>query len=390
MTAVKSGTTVCISRRMFLTSGFAVLSPGTVISQVVPMKKENAGEIMVRNAVHSVAIDNVCAWPCLVPLHEGIIAAIIHNQPSHGQMEGDVECHVSRDGGRTWKFSGISSPHEKDAIRMNHAAGVARDGALVVLCSGWGGREFREFTLPVMVSRSYDDGVTWDRSGRVILPAGMSNLIPYGRIIRTGSDMLAAACYDAYAGDGLNCAYLLVSMDDGYTWEQPIPIVVKDDAGVERILNINETALLSGGRNLIVAAARVYSRDARLLVARTDSRGRLWSIPERYVGEGVTGPAEHPGHLLRLKSGMILLTYGIRHEDHGIGARVGYEDGTIWGPPFRVFSYGGADNGYPSSLELGDGMIATAFYSCANRCHNRYYMGMLHWNIPVEAVPHRG
>ncbi len=385
-----AGYSTNVSRRVFIASGFAAALSGANGVRSAQRETETGGELSVRHAEHRIAIDNICAWPCLVPLREDVIAAVVHNQPSHGLMEGDVECHVSRDGGITWKFAGISSPHEKDTIRMNHAAGVARDGALLVLCSGWGGEGYRQFLLPVMVSRSYDDGVTWDRSGKVKLPSGMQHLIPYGGILRMGADTLVASFYDTFSGNGFNTAYLLISKDDGYTWEQPIPIMVRDDAGAERIMNINETALLFGGRNLIIAAARVFSRDARLMIIRTDSRGRMWTIPERYIGNGVTGPAEHPGHLLRLKSGMILLTYGIRHEDHGIGARVGFEDGTIWGPPLRVFSYGGSDNGYPSSVELENGTIATAFYSNANRYNARYYMGMLRWNIPAEAIPRRG
>ena len=45
-----------------------------------------------------VAVDNVCAWPQLTVLRDGTIAAILHNKPAHGGMEGDVECWTSADG----------------------------------------------------------------------------------------------------------------------------------------------------------------------------------------------------------------------------------------------------------------------------------------------------
>ena len=39
-----------------------------------------------------VAIDNICAWPALVATPSSEIIAIVHNRPSHGQMEGEIEC----------------------------------------------------------------------------------------------------------------------------------------------------------------------------------------------------------------------------------------------------------------------------------------------------------
>jgi hypothetical protein len=45
-----------------------------------------------------VAIDNICAWPALVSLPGGEVVAIMHNRPSHGQIEGEIECWGSSDG----------------------------------------------------------------------------------------------------------------------------------------------------------------------------------------------------------------------------------------------------------------------------------------------------
>jgi len=39
-----------------------------------------------------VAVDNVCAWPNLTVLRDGTIIATIFNSPSHGRVEGEVEC----------------------------------------------------------------------------------------------------------------------------------------------------------------------------------------------------------------------------------------------------------------------------------------------------------
>jgi hypothetical protein len=83
-----------------------------------------------------VAVDDVCAWPALVTLPDGAIAAVIFNRPSHGKVEGDIEVWASRDGER-WSKRGHPAPNEPRTVRMNVAAGLAANGDLLVLCSGW-------------------------------------------------------------------------------------------------------------------------------------------------------------------------------------------------------------------------------------------------------------
>ena len=83
-----------------------------------------------------VAIDNVCAWPNLTLMPDGSINATIFGQPSHGQMAGAAECWNSPDG-MFWTKRGIPAPNEPHTNRMNVAAGLAKNGDLLVLCSGW-------------------------------------------------------------------------------------------------------------------------------------------------------------------------------------------------------------------------------------------------------------
>jgi len=127
-----------------------------------------------------VAIDNVCAWPNLTRLRDGTLIATIFNQPSHGLLAGDVECWASRDGGASWTKRGTPAPREsEDSNRMNVAAGLAGNGDLLVIASGWSSRDaagkpgqaFRERILPAWVSRSRDGGQTWT-IGTQAFPAG--------------------------------------------------------------------------------------------------------------------------------------------------------------------------------------------------------------------------
>ena len=116
-----------------------------------------------------VAIDNVCAWPNLTKLPDGTVAAVIFNQPSHGSVAGDVHCWASEDRGQTWQRRGTVAPHEPNTNRMNVAVGLASDGHLVAVCSGWSNRyppgqsggAFRAEILDPWVCRSADGGRTW-------------------------------------------------------------------------------------------------------------------------------------------------------------------------------------------------------------------------------------
>lgn len=354
------------------------MCPGPVVSD--PLDESNA-PFYVRDVENRIAIDNVCAWPSLALLSDSTIAATVFNKPSHGLVEGDVDCYISRDGGRNWEYAGTPAPHDSASIRMNHAFGVASDGSLVVLCSGWGGKNFREYTLPVLVSRS-SDGKAWDRSGTVQLPPGAPDLIPYGSICRMNGGILAACLYDGTSSSRYNRSYVFFSEDDGKTWKDPVLLGEKGVFMNPAAGNFNETAILFTGRNRFVAAARTFTRSAELALLISGDRGRTWSIPEYMMGAGITGPDEHPGHLLRLNDGRILLTYGIRRGIHGIGARISEDDGLTWSRPMVVIEYGGNDGGYPSSIQLADGTIVTAYYSDKNRNHFRYHMGVVRWKAP--------
>jgi hypothetical protein len=96
----------------------------------------------------------------------------------------------------------------------------------------------------------------------------------------------------------------------------------------------------------------------------------------------VTLPRQHPGHLLRLANGRILLTYGIRNRGlYGVGARISSDLGQSWSPPILLVDLEDAsDGGYPSSVQLSDGTIVTAYYANRVRAHRRYHMGVIRWH----------
>ena len=321
-----------------------------------------------------VAIDNVCAWPNLTVLEDGTIVATIFNQPSHGQMEGDVECWASSDG-RFWTYRGTPAPHEANTNRMNVAAGLANNGDFVVLAAGWTNERqpgaekkgpFRDATLKAWVCRSEDGGYNWSRTTEFPNgPEGWAQLIPFGDILAGADGHLRVSGYSGAEGSKSWKTWFLQSEDDGVTWRTQSVISPEH----------NETAILHIGDGRWLAAARLKG----LEMFRSDDDGDRWEGPVR-----VTAESQHPGHLLRLRDGRLLLSYGNRVENQrGAAVKLGSPDGTSWSDPWQV-AHSDGDCGYPSSVQRPDGKIVTAWYSSSSRNHQRYHMGVAIWELPEE------
>lgn len=345
-----------------------------------------------------VAIDGVCAWPNLTRLPDGEIIATIFNQPCHGKWSGDVDCWASADG-RFWTKRGTPAPHEPGTNRMNVAAGLAGDGTLIVLASGWSHRVPRPEPVPVYphdattseqavqydftqakvldpwVCRSADGGRTWTRDGVVERPEMMANLIPFGDVV---CDAEGRPCASFYGWDtksarrsGDRFSWFFRSGDGGRTWK-PVSLIGNG--------NHNETTLLHLGSGRWLAAARTAAEKAIELFASSDD-GATWT------SRGMaTFPMQHPGHLLRLADGRILFCFGLRNPGlRGVGARLSEDDGATWGQMRVLVTYDdNADGGYPASAQNADGTIVTAYYSASAPAHQRYHMGVVRWTMEAR------
>ncbi len=159
------------------------------------------------------------------------------------------------------------------------------------------------------------------------------------------------------------------SRDDGKSWGEPVAM----DKRVYR----NETALLHMGGGRWLAAIR---EDGLHLHSSADD-GQTWHDRMR-----LTGPAQHPGHLLRLRSGRILLSHGNRTPNaRGVDVRWSDDEGKTWSSPIRVVDFEG-DGGYPSSVQLPNGEVVTAYYAREIEGHDRYHRGVVIWD-PEQSLP---
>ncbi len=364
-----------------LACGAVLLLPGLpTVASAAGVDRSYVTATGGEKAAPKVAVDNVCAWPNLTVLGNGSIVATIFNQPSHGQMEGDVACHASDDGGKTWRLRGVPARHEPGTNRMNVAAGRAGNGDLIVVASGWSdapdpgekprhkGR-FRGAILSPWICRSTDGGKTWsvDRDAfPVRIPNGYK-CVPFGDIVAGKDGALRVAVYSS-TKDGSR-TYIYRSPDDGRTWEKPVPL--DENAGR------NETALYHLGDGKWLAATRGAKGGLHLHASKDDAAS--WES----CGQ-VTQTPLHPGHLLRLRDGRLLLTYGNRTKDaKGVDVRFSKDEGTTWSEPVRVTDFDG-DGGYPSSVQRPDGQVVTAYYAQKSAGHNRYHMGVVIWDPVVS------
>ena len=310
-----------------------------------------------------VAVDDVCAWPNLTLAPDGTVYAAIHNQPSHLKRPADVDCWASTDGGRTWAKRGTAVPRDNERVaRGNVAAGVARNGDLIAIASGWSDpvAPDRGGILPPVVSRSADGGRTWSVDAGAFPHDGPGNgpLVPFGDILPGQDGLPRVALYGGKAGTTAVCR----SADDGRTWGEPTVVDAK--------AIIHEPALLhlGGGRWLLAA------RYDGLELYASDDDAKTWTHRQT-----LTGKQQHPGHFLRLRDGRILLSYGNRQDPKGVDVRVSADEGATWSTPFRVVDFLG-DGGYPSSVQLPDGQVLTAYYAQRITGHDRYHMGVVRWH----------
>jgi len=116
---------------------------------------------------------------------------------------------------------------------------------------------------------------------------------------------------------------------------------------------------IDAGGGVLLAHIRNHNNPNRgeTLQSESTDGGKTWSIPHTI---GVWGL---PSHLLRLKDGRILMSYGYRRNPFGNQARLSSDRGKTWSDPISISTDGpGGDLGYPSTVQMEDSTLITAWY----------------------------
>ena len=317
-------------------------------------------------------------WPQVQVLADGTLLAFGYNAPAHTTMPGDVDAWASVDGGKTWSLRATAAARPDAKANMCHwAAGFSAKGELLVLASGMddaANERGQRAPNDVRVFRSADSGATWTRAGSFPKKIGGGlKPYPFGSIVKAHDGSLHTVVYTAdEKRTNAEAAWRMTSRDEGRSWSEAGKIAD----------GINETVLLP------LATARHW-----LCVGRTSNKPAPEHGQElrqfRSTDDGATWRDEgliagyhmHPPHLLRLKDGRILLTYGNRR-DGGIETRLTADDAKAWSTPQRLLTTGPGDMGYPSTAQLPDGKLVTVFYAINSPLYDGYHMGAIGWSAP--------
>ena len=306
-------------------------------------------------------------FPVLIRLHDGSLMTVFRGGAPHLGKNGRLEIATSHNGGKTWSAprTVVDSPEDD----RNPALGQLQNGDIILsyaILSGYDATGLRfagvkgadEKTDGVYIVRSSDGGKTWTKPQRsesthAIQQKGNGMISPYGKIVLLPDHTALMSVYYQFPGPRGAEEYVFRSRDNGKTWGDP-SLVAK---------HFNETGLLVLPDGKVLAALRSQI-GGHLSIAISSDQGHTWTAPLQ-----VTRDKEHPGDLIRLKNGNILLTYGERNKPYGVEAIISRDNGKTWDTASKIVLVKDAvstDCGYPSSIQLPNGKIVTVYYRVDN------------------------
>ena len=208
--------------------------------------------------------------------------------------------------------------------------------------------EERKAELGAWVIRSTDGGKSWSTRIPTIVnsPHGPIQLKD-GRLLYAGKQLWTA---DRKIG-------VAESKDDGQTWQWLAEIPTRK--GDKEPNAYHELHAVEAADGTLIAQIRNHNDANKGETLQTESKDgcKTWSEPHSI---GVWGL---PSHLLRLRDGRLLMTYGHRRKPYGNQARISSDNGQTWGEAMIISGDGiGGDLGYPSTVELADGTLLSVWY----------------------------
>ena len=254
----------------------------------------------------------------------------------------------SDDQGQTWKTTLIGSAADDDKLHWDGCYETVRDvleepdGSLVLLMSlgTWGNREAPP--SQAWLFRSDDRGATWAKHEQVKVWDDPEPMFAEVSIVRLpDGDLLATsrtqgdhaigdmppADFPADLGEAANHMMLMTSKDNGVTWTTPRPFLSR---------------------------------------------------------------SEVHAHLLVLQDGRVLCTYATYHLPFGVFAMVSEDSGRTWDTnhPVQLGISWDLYVGWPTSIQLPDGDIVTAFairaYNDSDRTMDDQIAQAVRWQLPTR------
>lgn len=367
------------SRRQFLGSTAAIAS-GLWLGGSSPATAAPAAEVISLDVI-SQQPHIYCGWPTLARRENGELLLVWSGgREAHVCPFGRVDLMRSADGGRTWTYprtlidsaiddrdAGVletakgtllattfsSLAYEPGLAKAEAAAKAGKSTWDAAKLARWVGArdritaEQRQEQLGTWMIRSTDGGIHWSARYRVPLNS------PHGPVQLSDGRLL-------YAGKALwtetNQIGVSTSDDDGQTWSSIVSIPTRKG---DNHRDYHELHAVDAGDGRLVAQIRNHNKQHHHETLQTESTdgGKTWSEPHSI---GVWG---YPSHLLRLRDGRLVMSYGHRRAPLGNQARVSDDAGRTWSEPIIISGDAkSGDLGYPSTVELEDGTLVTVWY----------------------------
>jgi Neuraminidase (sialidase) len=338
---------------------------------------------------------------CILPNGEIIVAfrragsfsvqAAKRNEPTHHDTNSEICLVYSKDNGESYDMENQRVVTRLDYGVNDPGISLLSNGKLVLRSCVMQVRKIGDRKLLVSqiaahrpdlgtvscvvgfcVQFSEDQGATWSKPEIIETVEGISSLVSREQVVELEDGTLMLSVYTGLANRSDN-AYVIRSWDRGRNW-QDASLIAADENGKHSVfqgISFNETAILNLGNGKILALLRAdsdYHTDdcymaiggiGQLFQSFSYNAGFSWTKPRP------TGIFGQPAHLLRLRDGRILCTYGYRKQPFGVKAVISDDNGSTWNTEQTVTLKQGCqfwDMGYPVSDQRNDGKIVTVYY----------------------------
>lgn len=317
------------------------------------------------------------AFPGVARLPNGELVVVYREGTIHGvEPTGKVSLSRSTDGGRTWlpRVTALDRPGIDD---RDPSVFQMSDGTLLLtssdcLCtSADGGRTWSEArATPVFGPH----GAVEDEEGHIVYGALQRGV--QSELTRIGGRRVVLQADAAFR-----------SRDQGLSWEPAgLGIYTVYLPGALDFIWYDEPFMCVVPKRFWVFAARV-DLDGYARIIRSPDRGKTW---QPLIRTPVWG---YPQHLLPLRDGRLLMSYGYRRPPYGIRACLSADDGKTWDLDNEIIlrqdggtaadqptKVGSTDLGYAVSVQLEGDTILTVYYF--NHNGSNCFIAGTFWQLP--------
>jgi hypothetical protein len=376
----------CTSRRSFLKNAGIVAAASFAGIQVHGQTAPKIEVLDLRTI--SLQPQYYIGWPTLARRTNGdLILVYSGGREAHVCPFGRVDMMVSHDSGETWQWPQtlIDGPIDdrdagvvetaKETLLVTTFTSLAYEPALRKmqaqqsapgaveserlrswrLAHGRISDAQRKAELGEWLIRSTDGGISWSARVPTIVnsPHGPIQLSD-GRLLYAGKELWTEKQRIGVAE----------SADDGATWKWLSEIPTREGDSIVQYHELHAVET-TDGRLIVHIRNENKAGYGETLQTESSDGGKTWSAPHSI---GVWGL---PSHLLKLKDGKLLMTYGHRRAPLGNQARISSDHGRTWSEPL-IISYDATsgDLGYPSTVELADGSFVTVWYELVKGSRN--------------------